>query len=339
MSTAHAQVDPRLADLVVAPQGEGGYHACWYPVAVSDEVEAGEVIAKEFLDYQVAVWRTEDGTPQVSSSYCAHLGADVTRLGTVLGDCLRCPYHHWQYATSGECVSIPAPHDSIPETARLFAYPTEEAFGIIWAYNGETPHYEVPHPVGVTEDEVYFKVFTDEILPVSSWAPVSNSVDIQHLSFLHGFEGQPLEPQGELEVTDHYVGTTTLVETAKGTFETGMRTWGTNVFSGSNRDEDGNLGMVLFAPQCNINRGRCQTYTIAIAPKGDGGPDDLANRDMLFEMASKQSWIFRKDDVPVQEGIHFRPRNLLLDGADRWMKLYLEYVRDFPRADPGARYQ
>ncbi len=338
MSATHAQVDPELEDLVIAPQGQGGFHACWYPVATSTEVPAGEVVAKEFLDYQVAVWRTDAGVAQVSTSYCAHLGADLTSLGVVLGDCLRCPYHHWQYATSGECVVIPAPHDEIPETARIFAYPTEERFGLIWAYNGEVPHYDVPHPVGVTEDEVYYEVVVDEVLPVSSWAPVSNSVDLQHLSFLHGFEGAQLEPEGELEVTDHYVGTTQVVETTKGTFETGMRTWGTNVFSGSRRDADGNLGMVLFAPQCNINNGRCQTYTVCLAAKGDGGPDDLAARDAAFEGMKKQSWIFRKDDVPVQEGIHFRPRNLL-SGADRWLKLYLEYVRDFPRADPAARYQ
>src|SRR3546814_19068238 len=47
--------------LTPAPQGEGGFDACWYPVAMSDEVAPGAFHRAEFLDGHVIVVRTSTG--------------------------------------------------------------------------------------------------------------------------------------------------------------------------------------------------------------------------------------------------------------------------------------
>lgn len=52
-------------------------------------------------------------------AYCPHLGANIAlggctitqspliRLGEVIGDCVKCPFHGWQFETSGKCTFIP----------------------------------------------------------------------------------------------------------------------------------------------------------------------------------------------------------------------------------------
>lgn len=41
-------------------------------------------------------------------AYCPHLGANLAAGGRVLGDCIECPFHGWQFQGSdGKCVRIP----------------------------------------------------------------------------------------------------------------------------------------------------------------------------------------------------------------------------------------
>ena len=41
------------------------------------------------------------------------------------------------------CVQIPT-GDKNPPAAKIFSYPVAEAWGLIWAFNGETPLFAVP---------------------------------------------------------------------------------------------------------------------------------------------------------------------------------------------------
>lgn len=60
------------------------------------------------LGEQVAVFRAENGKAHVVDAYCPHLGANLAVGGRVLGDCIECPFHGWQFqGTDGKCVKIP----------------------------------------------------------------------------------------------------------------------------------------------------------------------------------------------------------------------------------------
>src|SRR5262245_9767650 len=113
-------------------QGEGGYDQCWYPLALSRDVPAGTVLGRDFLSGRAVVWRGEDGAARVHSAYCRHLGADLS-VGKVMGSELRCAFHHWRYDGGGTCRAT-AGGDAVPLDTRLFAFPTAERFGLIWAF-------------------------------------------------------------------------------------------------------------------------------------------------------------------------------------------------------------
>ena len=67
----------RLARLSArARNASGGFHQCWYAIARSDEVAAGQVLGRDFLELRAIVYRGESWRVAVMSAYCRHLGAD-----------------------------------------------------------------------------------------------------------------------------------------------------------------------------------------------------------------------------------------------------------------------
>ena len=91
------------------------HHETWYAAALSSEVEPGAVIGRDFLNGRVAIYRRGSGEPVVLSARCPHMGADLA-LGDVVGDELRCTYHHFCFAPDGACSRIPS-RGPIPPSA------------------------------------------------------------------------------------------------------------------------------------------------------------------------------------------------------------------------------
>lgn len=61
-----------------------------------------------FPGEQVAVFRSQEGKAYVVDGYCPHLGANLAVGGRVVGNCIECPFHGWQFQGSdGKCVKIP----------------------------------------------------------------------------------------------------------------------------------------------------------------------------------------------------------------------------------------
>jgi cholesterol 7-dehydrogenase len=61
------------------------------------------VIGEHFV-----VFRTEKGVASVLDAYCPHLGAHLGIGSRVIGDCVECPFHGWQFrGEDGQCTSIP----------------------------------------------------------------------------------------------------------------------------------------------------------------------------------------------------------------------------------------
>lgn len=56
----------------------------------------------------MAVFRGQDGEDYVVDAYCPHLGANLAVGGRVVGNCIECPFHGWQFrGNDGKCVKIP----------------------------------------------------------------------------------------------------------------------------------------------------------------------------------------------------------------------------------------
>ena len=54
------------------------------------------------------MFRGQDGKAYVVDAYCPHLGANLAVGGRVVGNCIECPFHGWQFrGNDGKCERIP----------------------------------------------------------------------------------------------------------------------------------------------------------------------------------------------------------------------------------------
>jgi nitrite reductase/ring-hydroxylating ferredoxin subunit len=315
------------------PQGPDGYHAGWYPVCLAEELDGDRLVGTDFLSGRVVAFRGPDGAPAVVSAYCRHLGADLS-VGEIVDGCVRCAFHHWRYDTDGRCVEIPV-DDAIPDEARLYRFPSAEAFGIVWAYNGDEPT-EVPFFHGFDSTELYVKPAPREALreyPVEPWTLLTNSCDIQHLRALHGLE---IEVDTEaIEITDHTIDYDAhIVDPNLGPMEQHIKVFGTNTIMLSG--QMAGMDVLMGSSAVMLPAGSARNFQFAATPKRAGTDEEQEQAEVALSMALAFGEQLLKDDDPVMGTIRFR-EDLLLP-ADRALVRFLRYVRAFPRTNPARDF-
>ncbi|MBV8393354.1 MAG: Rieske 2Fe-2S domain-containing protein [Alphaproteobacteria bacterium] len=290
-------------------EGDEGYHRAWFPVCLSSELAAGAPIGRAFLGTKVVAWRDAAGTPVVQKAWCPHLGADLS-LGQVVEDGLRCPYHHWSFDTGGACVKIPT-GDKIPAAARIFTYPAEEAWGIVWAFNGETADFAPPRLPDAVEGEIAYEANKRGHRKFDTWVAVSNGVDFQHLQTLHGLPRTVMPETLDVDAG----GLEFRVETPF--YMQHGRISGTNTFAQHLKLGDTDMFQLFTGVPLGPNSS--MGYYVVGVPKGAE-----ARLGEVRAMVDRLS----AEDAPVLETIRFRRG--LLTASDRHLARYFKYVEEFP---------
>lgn len=154
----------------------------WQPVYVGDRLPLGKAVPLRILGEDFTLFRGESGKPQVLAPYCSHRGARLN-VGWVEGDCLRCYYHGWKFASDGACVEQPAEAGRDDAKAHIASYPTREYLGLIFAFFGsgeppELPHFDAYHRDGFVELRQSHRKW-------SFFDQLENSVDEVHFNFVH----------------------------------------------------------------------------------------------------------------------------------------------------------
>ena len=79
----------------------------WYVVLESNEVKVGKPLGVTRLGEKMVFWRTAAGKIACIGDVCAHIGAPLC-LGKLKDDAIVCPFHGFEYDTSGQCRFIPS---------------------------------------------------------------------------------------------------------------------------------------------------------------------------------------------------------------------------------------
>jgi cholesterol 7-dehydrogenase len=175
---------PRLVDPEVMPPP---FPNGWYFVCRSDELQVGDVRDVSMLGMHLVVFRGESGKVGMFDKYCPHLGANLAVGGTVDGDCLRCPFHGWQFsAETGECTSIEyaQPGEKIPKHAAVKCYNLMERNQLLLFWHdaeGREPQWE---PVQLEGNFTFHGHSSHEINCHVQECP-ENGADVAHLGVLH----------------------------------------------------------------------------------------------------------------------------------------------------------
>nr|AYM54198.1 hypothetical protein [Sorangium cellulosum] len=299
---------------------EPTYHLGWYPLALSGEVTGAAPLGRDFLGGRVVLYRDAAGAPVVQSAYCPHLGADLS-VGDIVDGEIRCAFHHWSFDAAGRCVRIPT-EGKIPPGAKVFTYPSAEAWGLVWAFTGEKPLFELPRVPRAHESELVYRTQSNGIVPYEPWLPVTNGLDFQHLRALHNI---PIVEPDMIQVNEYGIEYSI---TEPGKQRHGLIT-GANTFS-LYRNDNGRESFTLFSGT-PLRPGETLIFSVVAVRKRDPQSEEerrIAERH-LDAIGALTARLLEEDDR-VLATIRFRQGVLV--AADRHLASYLKYVREFPCA-------
>ncbi|HYR33652.1 MAG TPA: aromatic ring-hydroxylating dioxygenase subunit alpha [Burkholderiales bacterium] len=177
----------------------------WYVALPSRELRRGAVRSMDLCGQWVVLYRGDDRRVRALDGYCAHMGTDLG-IGSVVGNDIRCFFHHWRYDGEGRCTHIPCQAE-IPSGAKLQAYCVEEKYGFIWVYpDRSAPSGVVEHSELAGEEVVWMHGAPYE-RRCHHHVTMINGIDPQHLRTVHGIDIamemdlHESEAQGLLDIT------------------------------------------------------------------------------------------------------------------------------------------
>ena len=317
-------------------EGENGlFTESWFAICPSQEIPAGTIAGKEFLDGRVVVFRDESGMAHVLSARCCHLGTDLA-IGTVVDNQIRCAFHHWLYNSDGCCVKTGWGEPG-PKNARLFKFPTVEKFGLIWAFNGENAWWDLPDcqfPDHELSTEVYYDV---PLMPVDPWVVCANTPDWSHFKFVHHVIFDEIDASSRYQFTDHSLEFKLkgVMFDGKGpALELDVGIYGTTMFyfQGTLDGEWYALMSAFGMPR----PGFTQNYFSFSVQSGDGSPEAQAKVKALHAAGYQLGKVFTAMDRPIMHNINYTPG--ILTRQDEALSRYLEIVRRFPRSHTSGDF-
>jgi phenylpropionate dioxygenase-like ring-hydroxylating dioxygenase large terminal subunit len=159
----------------------------WYVVLDSKEVK-DDPVGVTRMGEKLVFWRDSTGQLCCLRDRCVHRGVQLSKGRVVSNGCLQCPFHGFEYATTGRVTKIPAngQRAPVPERFRVHSYPTYEAHGFIWIWWGENPPGDLTPPsfFGDIDGSFTYGQVRDPWNAHYSRA-IENQLDVVHLPFVH----------------------------------------------------------------------------------------------------------------------------------------------------------
>ena len=184
-----------------APTADRGYAHLplpfgWFGVAMSEEIAAGEIRTFRYFGTEFVMWRGKDGQLRAVDPFCPHLGAHLGVNSDVVGNDLRCPFHHWTFNGNGGVTGIPYTKVIAPSMKRscLPSWPVEESDGVVyvWYHPGKAaPKWELARlPKCDTGDWVEAERH-EWVINIHIQEITENGQDHAHFRAVHGVPGAP----------------------------------------------------------------------------------------------------------------------------------------------------
>lgn len=258
---------------------------------------------------------------------CPHLGADLA-CGEMQGDAVRCAFHHWKYDATGVCVETGIDGDPAPRAARLFNFPTIERWGVVFAFNGEKPHYDLPSFVH-DDDSLVYQVRQVPMIDADPWVVCANTPDWQHIRTLHSVKILSDNPDEVVRWNE-----SSFLYDFDGEFWNGEEVhwnvgiYGTSLFFQQGHIQGKWMGVQAFMGLPRPNRTRVY---MMVAVRDEGGAEQP-----FLQQAMKMECDILSQDMHVLNRMDYRQGKVTKQ--DKLLVKFLDFVRDYPRAHPSADF-
>ena len=288
---------------------------------MSEELTAGKLLGMSLCDGGIVLYRDSQGKPHAQARHCKHMGPDLS-LGDVIGDNLRCAFHHWEYGTDGVCNRL-ATSDKIPPQARLASFPTEESWGLIWVFWGLDPLYDLPsfHPA-LDMSAMIRKAYE---LPLKApllgepWVMGMNAFDYQHLIALHGLPEH--QPNYNQVIWNKYT-----IERPTGLIHHGF---GANASFNESKLLNLDTQTAYLSARAPIGEGGYRRFFVEVVSIGDGSPEARKRAEDLLEYKFEHHTRVVDQDVDVLNSLDPSEPGLLVK-SDSGIMRYLKWAAEYP---------
>jgi 5,5'-dehydrodivanillate O-demethylase oxygenase subunit len=160
----------------------------WQPIAATSELE-GKIWNKRvrLLGEDLVLFKDREGRLGLITEQCPHRRASLA-YGIPTEQGIRCPYHGWEFARTGECLAQPNEPEksSFRHKVSTPAYPVEEMGGMIWAYLGPAETRPLLPRIDGFLAEGAIRMLGRTLIPVNWLQIMENSLDPIHTEWLHG---------------------------------------------------------------------------------------------------------------------------------------------------------
>lgn len=182
MPVKHAEI---INGALPSPFPEG-----WYFVADRKTLEKTRLIHKQWMGEDIVIYCDDAGNVCVAEAYCPHLGSSLSPQagGCVRGGRLICPFHGFEYDTTGSCAATP--YAPAPKDMRLRVFETREIVGLIFAWWSEAesaPKWQLPADPPDQTNWSNIRIWTTRF-PGHPQETTENAVDLAHLRYVHGYD-------------------------------------------------------------------------------------------------------------------------------------------------------
>jgi phenylpropionate dioxygenase-like ring-hydroxylating dioxygenase large terminal subunit len=165
----------------------------WQSIGFADEIRPGQIVSRHMLGRDLVLFRGMSGTLTVADAYCPHLGAHLGG-GDIQGDCIRCPFHHWQFSADGRCASMPY-GEHIPRHAQLQVWPVQEINGFVFIDfhpHEQRAQWQIPAHPAVDDAAYYFVDRRQHLFRAHPQDVSENGADFAHFVAVHGWDNVAL---------------------------------------------------------------------------------------------------------------------------------------------------
>lgn len=114
----------------------------WFQIGWSNEIPVGGITPLRYFGQDLVAFRTapsngdRDGPLHVLDAHCRHMGAHLGYDSRIVGDCIACPYHGWEW--DGEGVNTRVPYQDQPTRATMRTWPVAERNGLVYLWHDPT---------------------------------------------------------------------------------------------------------------------------------------------------------------------------------------------------------
>lgn len=158
----------------------------WYVVLDAKELKENRPVGLVRFSEKLVFWRDNKNNINCIFDKCCHRGASLS-IGKINNEHLECPFHGFQYDSSGRVKIIPAngKNKEIPINFKVNSYIAKEKYGYIWVWFGDKIDL-IPEIPFFEELKFGFSYGSfSETWRVHYTRAIENQLDVVHLPFVH----------------------------------------------------------------------------------------------------------------------------------------------------------